>query len=269
MISYVGGKKQQAKWIGGFIPVNIKTYVEPFGGMFWTYLMNPSLSHCLTVVYNDFNKFNVNIWKCVQQDNQEFIKHLLPFKHNDKETIKLLKNKYLKSVVEFVIPDFKIAAEYAYILMYSFGGDISGGVVNKKTDCVASLIKKITDSKISRRISRITDILNNDCVDVIKRFDSPNTFMYIDPPYWKTENLYGFHNFGYKDHYRLAEVLSNCKSRWILSYYDFPELEDMYPLNKYIYTRKEYIKTSSDQRGHKPKSLEVLIMNYEYKYWFE
>ncbi len=269
MIAYVGAKKVQSSWIGNYIPIDIKTYVEPFSGMFWTYLMNPALSQCSTVVYNDFNKFNVNIWKCVQQNTPEFIKYLSTFKHNDKESIKLLKNKYLKSVVEFDIPDFKVAAEYAYILMYSFSGDISGGVVNKKTDCIAGLIKKITDSKIARRISKITDILNDDCVGVIKRFDSPETLMYIDPPYWKTENLYGFHDFGRQDHYRLADTLSTCKSRWILSYYDFPEIEDMYPSDKYIYTRKEYIKSSSDQRGHKPKSIEVLIMNYEYKYWFE
>jgi len=269
MIAYVGAKKVQSKWIGSYIPIDIKTYVEPFSGMFWAYLMNPGLAHCSTIVYNDFNKFNVNIWTCVHQDTSKFIESLKPFKHNDKEVLKVLKKKYLKGVVEFEVPDFQVAAEYAYILMYSFSGDISGGVVNKKNDCIAGLIKKITNEKMSRQIHNITHILNDDCVNIIKQFDSPESLLYVDPPYWKTENLYGFHDFGRDDHYRLADVLKNCKSRWILSYYDFPELEEIYPSDKYIYTRKEYTKSSSDQRGHKPKAIEVLIMNYENKRWFE
>ena len=67
MLSYIGGKSSISKWIIPFIPKDIKTYVENFSGMYWVFLkMNiddyPNLEK---VVYNDFNKLNVNLFKCV------------------------------------------------------------------------------------------------------------------------------------------------------------------------------------------------------------
>ena len=38
MISYIGGKSRMAKWICEYIPDDIETYVEVFGGAFWVYV---------------------------------------------------------------------------------------------------------------------------------------------------------------------------------------------------------------------------------------
>ena len=38
MISYIGGKSRMAKWISGYIPDDIETYIEVFGGAFWVYV---------------------------------------------------------------------------------------------------------------------------------------------------------------------------------------------------------------------------------------
>ena len=57
MISYIGGKSKIGKWIKGYIPKDIETYVEPFSGMFWVFfnLNLDRFSKLKTVVYNDFN----------------------------------------------------------------------------------------------------------------------------------------------------------------------------------------------------------------------
>ena len=57
MISYIGGKSRMSNWICNFIPDNIETYVEVFGGAFWVYINGdiherPKLKE---IVYNDFN----------------------------------------------------------------------------------------------------------------------------------------------------------------------------------------------------------------------
>ena len=39
MISYIGGKSRMAKWIGEYIPNDIETYVEVFGGVLGCMLM--------------------------------------------------------------------------------------------------------------------------------------------------------------------------------------------------------------------------------------
>ena len=55
-----------AKWISEYIPKDIETYVEVFGGAFWVYIKSevsasPQLKE---VVYNDKNVFMVNLIKC-------------------------------------------------------------------------------------------------------------------------------------------------------------------------------------------------------------
>ncbi len=70
MLGYIGGKSRIGKWIKDYIPTDIKTYVEPFGGMFWVYFnMDMSLYPNLNnIVYNDVNELNYNLFKCVSEN---------------------------------------------------------------------------------------------------------------------------------------------------------------------------------------------------------
>jgi DNA adenine methylase len=52
---------------------------------------------------------------------------------------------------------------------------------------------------------------------VIEKYDSESTYIYLDPPYWKTENYYSNHDFDRNDHERLANVLKNVKGKFSLS----------------------------------------------------
>ena len=75
MLSYIGGKSKIGKWIVDYYPTNMETYVETFGGMFWCfYNMDlkkfPNLKQ---VVYNDFNRLNYNLFKCLENP-QELLK---------------------------------------------------------------------------------------------------------------------------------------------------------------------------------------------------
>ena len=69
MISYIGGKARIGKWIVPFIPKDIETYVEGFSSMFWVFF-NMDLKdypNLKTVVYNDYNKLNANLFRCSKQ----------------------------------------------------------------------------------------------------------------------------------------------------------------------------------------------------------
>ena len=77
MISYIGGKSRMAKWICEYIPDDIETYVEVFGGAFWVYIKGdihekPNLKE---VVYNDKNVYMANLFECMRKPN-EFYKLL-------------------------------------------------------------------------------------------------------------------------------------------------------------------------------------------------
>ena len=64
------------------------------------------------------------------------------------------------------------------------------------------------------------------------------------------------------------EQLKKTKSRWSLSYYYFPLLEELLPKDKYFWVEKEVFRSSAqggnNHAGKKKqaKGVELLIMNY-------
>jgi DNA adenine methylase len=87
--------------------------------------------------------------------------------------------------------------------------------------------------------------------------------IYLDPPYWRTENYYSNHEFDREDHERLANVLQGVQGKFSLSYYDFPQLHEWFPETQYRWEKKEFAKAAAAKKGTKQNmGEELLIMNY-------
>lgn len=279
-ISYIGGKARIGKWIVPYIPQEIETYVEGFGGMFWVFF-NMDLSKypkLKTVVYNDFNKLNANLFKCAREYDRlwdELFKY--PCQQlgviDTPPEYEQLFNKCQKEVFDpnLVIgdePNFEIAGKYVYVLTQVFSG--SKPETSKYTDykgkyrCkVLIFMDKLKHSKFREHFDKITFVHSKDFEEVIEMYDSPTTYFYLDPPYWKTENYYSAHDFDSKDHERLANVLKNIKGKFGLSYYYFSHLEDWYPKKLYFWREKEFVKAAAARENIKQTiGKELLIMNY-------
>jgi len=260
---YVGGKSRIGKWIYSQMPQKKwNIYAEIFGGAAWLWLKNPIVAK--QVIYNDYNPFLYNLWTCLVFHREEFRKHLGNDKLNDKPTFhsykKFLigierdkKEEFLKSV-----PNFSVAAKYIYILTHVFSGDFSGGQKLSENGYQAFL-NKFTDDKFTKKFDAITEVENMDCEKLIYLIDNKDVFLYLDPPYYGKENLYAFHNFTKEKHYSLADKLKSCKAMWILSYYDYPDLKDLYPVQDYIWLKKEYTRSSSSVKDKGAKGIEVLV----------
>jgi DNA adenine methylase len=164
--------------------------------------------------------------------------------------------------------NYEVAAKYVYILTQVFSGskpetssfiDLKGKYKSKYLTFRDKLLKP----DWIEHFLKITDVENMDFEDVIKKYDSPNTYFYVDPPYWKTENYYSNHDFDRKDHERLAKVLNDVKGKFSLSYYDFEQLHFFFPDNIYRWERKEFAKAAAAKKGTKQNmGEELLIMNY-------
>mgnify|MGYP001300076829 CR=1 FL=1 len=264
MISYVGGKKQQAKWIGGFIPP-IDKYVEIFGGAMWCYINGKII--CNKATYNDYNKYMYNLFTCCCSYNDLYFyaKQLDPY---NQEIFDMCQKFFLDKGSDYIVPDFDLAACYAYISTHVFSGILkpTGNRMAKDNGSnpgskYRAFVKRLNNVEIQEKFDKLeTYNLNYD--KAIELFDSSDNLLYLDPPYYGTEDYYSFHSFGFKDHKRLSEILNNCKSKIILSYYDFPELKEWYPADRFIYKFKEFSKISSS-KSVKNKGTEILIMNYE------
>lgn len=280
-ISYIGGKARIGKWIVPHIPKDIETYVEPFSGMFWVFF-NMDLKdypNLKTVVYNDYNKLNANLFRCSKQYNR-LLRELKEYPrqeyHNytaDNSIFADLFNKCQKEVFDpnLVIPnepDFEIAAKYVYVLTQVFSG--SKPETSRYTDykgkyrCKVDIFEdKLRHPKFREHYDKITFIENMDFQDVIEKYDSPSTYFYLDPPYWKTEHYYSAHDFDVNDHTRLAHVLHNVKGKFGLSYYEFPQLLEWYPKDKYVWDNKGFKKAAAAKEGiAQNEGMELLIMKH-------
>ena len=279
MLSYIGGKSKIGKWIVPFYDNNMETYVETFGGMFWCFF-NMDLKqfpNLKKVVYNDFNPLNYNLFKCIQNPTEllNAINAIDCQKFGEEVTLPIYKEQFIRFQAEIFSEGFsvepgnyEVAAKYVYILTQVFSGskpetssfiDLKGKYKSK----YLTFRDKLSKPDWIEHFLKITEVENMDFEEVIKKYDSPTTYFYVDPPYWKTENYYSNHDFDRNDHERLANVLKGMEGKFSLSYYDFPLLSEWFPKDQYKWEMKEFAKAASAKKGTKQNmGEELLIMNY-------
>jgi DNA adenine methylase len=279
MLSYIGGKSKIGKWIVPFYDKNMETYVEPFGGMFWCFFnmdlkQFPNLNR---VVYNDFNPLNHNLFKCLQNPTLllDAINSIDCQKFGEENTPPIYKEQFVRFQAEIFGENFsvepgnyEVAAKYVYILTQVFSGskpetssfiDLKGKYKSK----YLTFRDKLSKPDWIDHFLKITHVENMDFAHLINTYDSPTTYFYVDPPYWKTENYYSNHDFDRGDHERLANVLKGIQGNFSLSYYDFDLLNEWFPKNQYTWEKKEFAKAAAAKKGTKQNmGEELLIMNY-------
>ena len=212
MISYIGGKSKISNFIIPYYPKDIETYVETFSGMFWCFFKMdlrkyPNLK---TIVYNDINPLNVNLFKCVR-NYKELLKEcnkliaqekgVFPTNPVCKKNFDNFQKEIFSS--DFLIgeePNYEVAAKYAYILTQVWSGtnpekakfiDLKG----KYTSKFDSFKKKLCSPKWQAYFDKISVTEKLDFEDVIRKYDGPNTYFYCDPPFYKTEYYSANHEF--------------------------------------------------------------------------
>lgn len=94
--------------------------------------------------------------------------------------------------------------------------------------------------------------------EVVRRFDRPHTFFYLDPPYYGCERYYGAGIFARDDFARLAEQLAGIKGKFCLSLNDKPEVRAIF---KGFTIRTVSLRYSVGKARQLP-ARELLIMNY-------
>jgi DNA adenine methylase len=114
-----------------------------------------------------------------------------------------------------------------------------------------------------RRLERV-EVLQSDGIELCEKIeDRESVVVYVDPPYL-TKGAKYLYDFADSDHNRLAKVLARFKrSRVVVSYYDDPRLEDLYPgwRKRSIDVAKNMVNSGQAGKDGRVNAPEVLLTN--------
>jgi len=102
-----------------------------------------------------------------------------------------------------------------------------------------------------------TTILNEDYLKVIEKYDSPETFFFLDPPYESSNNVYKNTKVDYE---KLNEVLKKLKGKFLLTLNDSKNIENIF---KDFNQRKLKVTTTSNAIFDTKNRKELFITNYD------
>ena len=110
----------------------------------------------------------------------------------------------------------------------------------------------------SERLKQVI-IEKKDFEKIIARFDTPNTFFYLDPPYYTKEHLYDREDANpFSKHDELATILKQIKGKFLLSYNNDPYISTLYQGFTIDEVEAQYTVSGTFQT-----ETELLIRNYQ------
>jgi len=233
-IKWMGGKSQLRNRIIQMIPAH-KTYTEPFAGGSWVLFGKPR-SHI--EVINDIDGDLINLYLVIQNNLEEFILALsgIPISET-------LFNEFSSNAVDsrYTFPgpeNIKKACKLYFVLMNSFNGNIGSIPSFSYSPDRQSPFMKFYRTDWNAISTRLRDIiiLSQDYSKVISKFDGPESFFYLDPPYTvATENnQYYRYTFAGSQHKELMVYLSDIKGKFLLSYDNSEEIKELYSMYNII-----------------------------------
>jgi DNA adenine methylase len=249
-IPYIGGKSKLADTIIEMIPEH-RAYCEVFAGAAWVFFRKPPSKF---EMINDLDSALVTFYRVLQNHLEEFLKQF----------------KWLLSSREFFedfkaqieapgLTDIQRAARYYYLQRHAFAGRTnrtrSFGSNPLKAPRINLLRMEEELSAVHLRLIGVT-IENRPWDQFIKYADRPETFFYLDPPYWKRKDYR--HNLSPQDYEFMADILANIKGKFLLSIDDRKETRDIFRAFQIKPVSVTYTANSMNAQQGK----ELLISNY-------
>jgi DNA adenine methylase len=217
--AWIGGKRQLAARLVGMIhAIPHVTYAEPFVGMGGVFFRRTKAPR--SEVINDRNGEVVNLFRILQRHYPQFM-DTLKFQITSRREF-----DRLKACDPATLTDLERAARFLYLQKLAFGGKVSGqnfGVQRGETarfnlNRLAPLLEDVHE-----RLSGVV-IENLDWLAFIDRYDRPGTLLYLDPPYFGSEDDYGKALFDRGQFQAMADRLSRLQGRFILSINDVADI---------------------------------------------
>lgn len=251
---YYGGKQTMLKDILPLIPEH-SIYTEAYAGGASVLFAKPP---CKVEVINDLNSELINFYRICQFQPEALKKEIQTSLHA-RELHEHALHIYRHPI--FFNPIQRAWAVW-YSLKCSFSAQIGGGFsydrLGKKSAAVQSAVNNFNDA-IIERIKQIT-IEQSEAKKVIRIYDTPETFHFIDPPYVDCNQG---HYSGMFNHQSLVELLGLCttlQGKFMLTMYPNEVIKSYAEKNKW--TIHEVNRTVTAAKNKNRKQVEWMVCNY-------
>ena len=216
-IPRVGGKRLLRKEICERFPAadRFDRYIEVFGGAAWVLLYKDK--HAQMEVYNDGDGELVNLMRCIKYHSGELQREIGGIYNSREMFLDALEQLHCRGFT-----DIQRAARFFIRIRISYGSK------GEHFGCNKSPLQKSTEylSAVSERFASVV-IEHKNYDDLIKVYDRPKAFFYLDPPYYGAEKMYDV-IFTKEDHLNLKQHLKSIKGLFLLSYNDDPFIRELY-----------------------------------------
>jgi DNA adenine methylase len=258
---YYGGKFSHLDFILPLLPSTYRQYCEPFGGSA-AVLINRKPADVET--YNDIDSEVANFFACLRGESEELIRliSLTPFSRE--ELVRANRHERGLTPLERARRFFVRARQtrtglaqtssegrWAHCVLTSRAG--MAGAVSRWLGSVEGL------AEIVQRLQRV-QIENVPAIELIRRYDSPDTLFYCDPPYPHEARgdakAYGF-EMSNVEHEKLAALLHEVEGAVAVSGYRCDLMDHLY---------KDWLRVDSPAHlcnSSKTSRVESLWMNYK------
>ncbi|KPP88743.1 MAG: DNA adenine methylase [Rhodobacteraceae bacterium HLUCCO07] len=251
---WLGGKRNLAKRISAILDATPHaTYAEPFvgmGGVFLRRSMRPRAE-----VINDLGRDIANLFRILQRHYPQFLE-VLRFQLTTRTEF-----ERLVATDPETLTDLERAARFLYLQRTAFGGKVSGRNFGVSIDRPARFNLSTLEPMLEDVHARLSGVVI-ECLpyeDFIRRYDSPGTLLYLDPPYWGNEADYGKGMFARADFERIAELLASIKGRFLMSINDRPEVRSTFAAFDLLEVSTSYTISRDARAGTKAR--ELLVSN--------
>lgn len=250
-LTYYGGKQQLSRRIIPLIPPH-KIYNEPFfGGGAIFFAKQPSKVEFV----NDTNCELINFYMVLKNDFnslQKLIKETLHSEAQHKEAISIYRNPEGQTPLRRAWAVWVLSHQSIYAIMCnswkcSKERNSATQIGNKRREFTEVYLERLEN----------TSIFCRDALDVIAKTDTPETFHYVDPPYYNA-NMGHYGGYTKDDFERLLKLLTGLKGKFMLSSYPSDLLQTYIAAHGW---RTIEIDMSRSAGGG--RKTEVITINYE------
>jgi site-specific DNA-adenine methylase/SAM-dependent methyltransferase len=246
-----GGKYRVAQRLIEMIPPH-RTYVEPYAGgaaVFWK--KEPSEREVLNDINSDIVVLYQFLQKATDDEFEEFCRRDWVGKES---TFERLRTEKPRSLADKAYRAWYLG-RFGYRKLYSPAkGNFHHYYEGARANVNMPRLKALRE-----RLKGVT-ILNKDALDVIKQYDAPDTFFYLDPPYLGADA--GYNDLVSVEHFQeLGKILRNLKGKALIS--GDRETIEALDLPSSWHVRKIKMKYSLPRQREHYYRFELLASNYE------